>query len=378
MHFELSPEQEELRATTARFLEDTMPVTRLRELWESDADIGEWWARGADLGWASLFGPEALDAGSLSGGAVADAVILAEELGQGAAPGPFHAVNAFVAAVTTHGAADRQAEWLPGVLGGTTIGTWAFAEAHDAWSPSTLATRVVVEGDDVVVTGSKHYVESVAGAELLLVTGVGDGGLTQVVVPAAAAGVTVRAGRSVDLSRRFGTVDLDAVRVPRDHLLGAPGGAADDVERLLQVVLVLQSAEMHGAAGRVFDATVEYAKDRYAFGRPIGSFQALKHRFADMLQRLEFSRAIADGAARALDAGDDDAGRLARVAKCYVADAALDIVDDCVQINGGIGITWEHDAHVFSRRIALDRALWGSPELHKEELAGMLGVEVVR
>jgi len=377
MHFELTPEQEELRATTARFLEETMPVSGLRALWESDADLGEWWARSADLGWASLFGPEAFDAGSLSGGAAADAVILAEEIGRGAAPGPFHAVNAFVAALTTRGSEDRQAEWLPAVLGGAVIGTWAFAEAHDAWSPAELATSIAVEGDDVVVTGSKHYVESVADAELLLVTGVGNGGLTQVVVPAGTAGVVVHPGRSIDLSRTFGAVDFDAVRVPRDHLLGAPGGAAEDVERLLQVVLVLQSAEMHGAAGRVFDATVEYAKDRYAFGRPIGSFQALKHRFADMLQRLEFSRAISDGAARAIDV-DDDAARLARVAKCYVADAALDIVDDCVQINGGIGITWEHDAHVFSRRIALDRALWGSPELHKEELAGMLGMEAVR
>ena len=377
MHFELTPEQEELRATTARFLEETMPVSGLRALWESDADLGEWWARSADLGWASLFGPEAFDAGSLSGGAAADAVILAEEIGRGAAPGPFHAVNAFVAALTTRGSEDRQAEWLPAVLGGAVIGTWAFGEAHDAWSPAELATSIAVEGDDVVVTGSKHYVESVADAELLLVTGVGNGGLTQVVVPAGTAGVVVHPGRSIDLSRTFGAVDFDAVRVPRDHLLGAPGGAAEDVERLLQVVLVLQSAEMHGAAGRVFDATVEYAKDRYAFGRPIGSFQALKHRFADMLQRLEFARAISDGAARAIDV-DDDAARLARVAKCYVADAALDIVDDCVQINGGIGITWEHDAHVFSRRIALDRALWGSPELHKEELAGMLGMEAVR
>jgi alkylation response protein AidB-like acyl-CoA dehydrogenase len=377
MHFELTPEQEELRATTARFLEETMPVSGLRALWESDADLGEWWARSADLGWASLFGPEGFDAGSLSGGPAADAVILAEEIGRGAAPGPFHAVNAFVAALTTRGSEDRQAEWLPAVLGGAVIGTWAFAEAHDAWSPAELATSIAVEGDDVVVTGSKHYVESVADAELLLVTGVGNGGLTQVVVPAGTAGVVVHPGRSIDLSRTFGAVDFDAVRVPRDHLLGAPGGAAEDVERLLQVVLVLQSAEMHGAAGRVFDATVEYAKDRYAFGRPIGSFQALKHRFADMLQRLEFSRAISDGAARAIDV-DDDAARLARVAKCYVADAALDIVDDCVQINGGIGITWEHDAHVFSRRIALDRALWGSPELHKEELAGMLGMEAVR
>jgi alkylation response protein AidB-like acyl-CoA dehydrogenase len=378
MNFELTPEQEELRATTARFLEATMPSAELREHWGSGVGLGEWWTRCADLGWTSLFGPEALGAGSLSGHATVDAVVLAEEIGRRAAAGPFQAVNTFVAALTAGASPAVWAEWLPAVLSGAAVGTWAFAEPNDVWSPRQLATTVELDGDDVVVRGSKRYVEAVQDASVLLVTGIGDGGLTQVVVPTASPGVTVVAGRTVDLTRRFGGVDFDAVRVARANVLGAPGTAADDVERLLRISLVLQCAEMHGAAGKLFESTVAYAKDRHAFGRSIGSFQALKHRFADMLQRLEFARAITDGAARAIDVHDVDAARLARVAKCYVADAALDVVDDCVQINGGIGITWEHDAHVFSRRIALDRALYGAPELHNEELAVMLGVQATR
>jgi alkylation response protein AidB-like acyl-CoA dehydrogenase len=123
----------------------------------------------------------------------------------------------------------------------------------------------------------------------------------------------------------------------------------------------------------VFEFTIEYAQDRYAFGRPIASFQALKHRIADMLVWLEFSKSIADGAARAVDR-DDDAARLVSVAKAYVGDRCLDLIDDCVQINGGIGVTWEHDIHIYSRRAAVNRAVYGSPEEHKERLCTLLEV----
>ena len=152
-------------------------------------------------------------------------------------------------------------------------------------------------------------------------------------------------------------------------MVGEVGGAADAVERQLEIALALQCAETAGAADRVFEFTVEYAQDRFAFGRPIASFQALKHRIADMLQWLEFSKAVSDGAARAIDRGDADAARLASVAKAYVGDRCLDVIDDCVQLNGGIGVTWEHDIHLYSRRAAVNRAVYGSPEQHKERVA---------
>jgi alkylation response protein AidB-like acyl-CoA dehydrogenase len=145
------------------------------------------------------------------------------------------------------------------------------------------------------------------------------------------------------------------------------------VERQLMLAIALQTAETVGAADRVFEFTGKYAQDRFAFGRPIASFQALKHRFADMLMWLEFSKAIADGAAEAIDEGREDAPRIASIAAAYAGDRCLDVIDDCVQISGGIGVTWEHDIHLYSRRVALNRAVYGSPEQHKERVAVLLG-----
>jgi alkylation response protein AidB-like acyl-CoA dehydrogenase len=194
-----------------------------------------------------------------------------------------------------------------------------------------------------------------------------------VLVPAETDGVTVTRGRSIDLVRRFGSIAFDDARVPLSAVVGDIGGAGDAVERQLQIALALQCAETVGAADRVFEFTIEYAQDRYAFGRPIASFQALKHRIADMLMWLEFSKAISDAAARAVDR-DEDAARLVSVAKAYVGDRCLDLIDDCVQINGGIGVTWEHDIHIYSRRAAVNRAVFGSPEEHRERIAALLEV----
>ena len=162
---------------------------------------------------------------------------------------------------------------------------------------------------------------------------------------------------------------------PWVEFVGEVGGATAAVEHQLEIALALQCAEIVGAADRVFEFTIEYAQDRYAFGRPIASFQALKHRIADMLVWLEFSKSISDAAAKAVDGlGHEDPARLVSVAKAYVADKCLDLIDDCVQINGGIGVTWEHDIHIYSRRVAVDRAVYGSPEEHKERICALLEV----
>jgi alkylation response protein AidB-like acyl-CoA dehydrogenase len=221
--------------------------------------------------------------------------------------------------------------------------------------------------------GAKAYVEAAGAADVFLVTARDGEGLTQVLVPADTPGVTVTPGRSIDLVRRYGSITFDGARVPTQAVLGEVGGAAATVEHQLEIALALQCAESVGAADRVFAFTVEYAQDRFAFGRPIASFQALKHRIADMLQWLEFSKAIADAAANAIDR-DDNAARFVSVAKAYIGDRCLDIIDDCVQINGGIGMTWEHDIHLYSRRVALNRAVYGSPEEHKERLCALLDV----
>ena len=382
MNLELTEDQEFFRETTRRFLEEQAPLTKVRELWEhEDGFDRDWWRQAAELGWTSLFVPESFGGGSLSGAPTVDAVIVAEEMGRLVSPGPFLPVNVVAAALGAEGSESQQAAVLPGLLAGDSIATWAFAEPGGAWNGAGIDTTATIDGDTVVLRGTKAYVEAAGVADWFLVTAraTGEdsddhGRLTQVLVPAGTEGTTVTRGRSLDITRRFGSIAFDDARVPVDAIVGAPGGADAQVERQLELALALQCAETVGGADRVFEFTIEYAQDRYAFGRPIASFQALKHRIADMLVYVEFAKAITDGVARAIDADDADTPRLASVAKAYVADRCLDVIDDCVQINGGIGVTWEHDIHLYSRRAAVNRAVYGSPEQHKERVGALLGV----
>jgi alkylation response protein AidB-like acyl-CoA dehydrogenase len=375
VNLELTEDQELFRETTRKFLESTVPITTVRELWDSvDGFDRGWWEEAAGLGWTSLLAPESQGGGSLSGGPLRDAVIVAEEIGRTVAPGPFHAVNVVAAALAAEGTPEQQAAVVPGLLDGSGIASWAYGEPRAGWGPGDLALRVEVDGGDVVLDGAKAYVEAASVCDHFLVTGRTGDGFTQVLVPAGTAGLTVIRGRSIDLVRRYGSLRLDGVRLPASAVVGMPGGAAAAVERQLQIAVALQCAETVGAAERAFETTVEYSRDRIAFGRPIASFQALKHRMADSFQWLEFSKAIADAAAEAVDTGDPDAGRTVSVAKAYVADRCLDVIDDCVQISGGIGVTWEHDVHLYSRRVAVNRAVWGTPEEHRERVAERMGM----
>jgi alkylation response protein AidB-like acyl-CoA dehydrogenase len=374
VNLELTEDQEFFRDTTRRFLESEAPLTTVRALWDTtDGLERDWWSKAAELGWTTLFVPEEHGGGSLSGHPAEDAVIVAEEMGRAVAPGPFLPVNVVCAALARDGSADQQAELFPGLLAGETIATWAFAERGGSWDASGVSLTAEPSGDSIVLTGRKAYVEAAGVADSFLVTARTGDGLTQLLVPADTDGVSVTPGRSIDLVRRYGSIGFDGARVPASAVVGEVGGAADAVDRQLQIALALQCAETVGAADRVFEFTIEYAQDRYAFGRPIASFQALKHRIADMLVWLEFSKSISDGAARAVDR-DEDAARMVSVAKAYVADRCLDLIDDCVQINGGIGVTWEHDIHIYSRRAAVNRAVYGSPEEHKERLCTLLDV----
>jgi alkylation response protein AidB-like acyl-CoA dehydrogenase len=203
------------------------------------------------------------------------------------------------------------------------------------------------------------------------VTGRTDDGLTQVLVPASATGVSVEPMHTIDLTRRFSTVRFDSVRVPRSAIVGDAGRAASQVERQLQLALVMLNAEIVGAMHRAFDMTVEWAFDRYTFGRPLASYQALKHRFADMKSWLEAGHAISDAAAVAVQAHAADARELVSIAKAYVGNYGAELLQDCVQIHGGIGLTFEHDLHLFLRRVSVDRALFGTPAEHRQRITSI-------
>jgi len=376
VNLELTEDQEFFRDTTRKFLAAEVPLTTVRDLYDArDGFDRSWWRQAAELGWTSLFVPADVGGGSLSGRPTCDAVIVAEEMGRIVAPGPFLPVNVVAAAIAWFGSVEQQAAVLPGVLGGDAVAAWAFCEPGGRWDAHSITTTVRAEGDTLVLDGTKAYVEAAAVADHLLVTARDGDGLTNVLVPSTSAGVAVRSGRSIDMTRRFGTVELRDVRLPATAAVGDRGEGRAAVDRLLALALALQCAEMVGIADRTLEFTLEYGGERFAFGRPVVSFQALKHRIADMTVALEGSKAVSDALAAAVDEGRADAARLASVAKAYVGTHCLDIVDDCVQITGGIGVTWEHDIHLYNRRAAVDRAVYGTPEEHKERLFSLLTEE---
>jgi alkylation response protein AidB-like acyl-CoA dehydrogenase len=241
---------------------------------------------------------------------------------------------------------------------------------HDGLGEVTATA--VASGDDWVLSGEKAPVEHGAQAAFFLVTARTGDGLTQLLVPADSPGVTVTPQKTIDISRRFARISFRDVRVPAAAVVGAPGAAAADVERQLRTALVIQTAEMVGAMDRAFELTVAWAADRYSFGRPLASYQALKHRFADQKMWLETSHALADAAAVAVQNDDERAGELVSVAKSYLAQYGPELCQDCVQLHGGIGVTFEHDLHLYLRRVVLASALLGTAREHRLRITSLL------
>ena len=306
--------------------------------------------------------PEADGGGCLSEHGLLDLVLVAEAFGTTVAPGPLGPVNLVASAVGARGSDDQRAAVLPGLLDGSAIAAWC---GH-------VPIEATVDGDAIVLDGRVTAVEAAAEAAHLLVAARTPGGLTHVLVPADAAGVSVTPLRSLDLVRRYAAVAFEGVSLPVAAAVGPVDGAADEVERLLQIACVLQCAETCGAIDRVFEMTLEYLGDRYSFGRPLSSYQALKHRLADDKLWLEACHGTSSAAARAVAEGAPDARELVSVAKQWIGPHATELIQDAVQLHGGIGITWEHDLHLYLRRATVNRAMHGTPEWHAERVAAAL------
>ena len=368
----LSSDQELFRETTAKLLDERVPVGELRRLREDADGFGTgYWRRGADLGWTSLLVGEHHSGGSISGAGLVDLALVAYEFGRHAAPGPL-AVTNIVAATLDEAGGDRFDGVIKELLSGEAVATWGLAEAPPNDGLDSVLLDVRVEGDEVVLNGVKRPVESGGRADYLLVSGRTGSGLSQVLVPARTAGVSVSPMHSVDVTRRFSVVAFDDVRVPLDLVVGEPGAAAGQVELQAGRAVAIGCAEAVGAMQTAFDLTVEWAFDRYSFGRPLASYQELKHRFADMLSWLEASHAVSDAATAALASGSADAAELLSVAKAFIGDYGGELMQDCVQMHGGIGVTFEHDLHLYLRRHTLNRALYGTPAEHRARLADIV------
>ena len=373
MELDISEDQELLQETTASFLRSECPIERVRELADTSAGFErDWWSKGADLGWTSLLVPESEGGGSIGPSGLVDLTLVAREFGRGVAPGPLVPVNVVASALARAGSADQKRRLLPDLLSGNAIASWCFAEPDPYAELGRIETRAAPDGDGWRLTGSKFPVEAAAEADFFLVTSLADTGPMQFLVPADSAGVRVEPARALDLVRRFAEVRFDSVHLSGDCVLGGTGDVADQIEHQLQTALIVQLAETVGAARQVFDFSLEWVGERYSFGRPLSSYQEIKHRFADMKLWLEACHAIADEAAWSVAEQADDSERVVSAAKAYVGEFATELIQDCVQMHGGIGVTSEHDIHLYLRRAAQNRALYGHPREHRARIAARL------
>jgi alkylation response protein AidB-like acyl-CoA dehydrogenase len=369
MEFSETSDQEFFRATTRKFLEAECPPAKVRQLGKTaDGFEREYWRRGAELGWTSLLIPEELGGGSISGQGVVDLSLVAFEFGGHAAPGPLFGTNVVAAALSRSPSAAHQ-EVLHGLLTGERVAAWAHPEPLG--NVKTEATRT---SGGFVLNGTITPVEGGLQADDLLVTAAVDGRMAQFLLPFDSAGVSMTRLSTVDLTRRFAAVHFDSVKVPESAALGAIGRASGDVRWQLQLGLVMQLAQMVGAMQKAFDMTTEWAFNRYSFGRPLASYQELKHRFADMKMWLEASYAIAACAARATEEGTG-ADEAVSAGKSYVGQYGPELLHDCVQIHGGIGVTSDHDLHLYLRRVTVDVPLYGAPAAHRRRLADIVSEE---
>jgi alkylation response protein AidB-like acyl-CoA dehydrogenase len=366
----LSEDQQFFRETTQKFLDDKSPVPTVRSFRHHDDGFErDYWRQGAELGWVSLLVPEEHGGGSISGKGVVDITLVADAFGSHTAPGPLLPSNIVAAALARSGSDAQRAETLPAIIAGEIVPAWVVgAPSGDTVSTGITATA---DGDGYVLDGTQGPVEAAAQADLLLVTARLGDDLAQFLVPTHAPGVHVAPLESIDLTRRYGRVDLRDVRVDAHAAVGTPGGSGADVERQVQLAVVIQTAEMVGAAQVVFDFTLEWMFDRYSFGRPLASYQNLKHRFADMKMWLEASHAMAAAAARAVQDESSEAAEVASMAKAYTAQYLPELVQDCVQMHGGIGVTYEHDIHLYLRRVSVDAVTHGSASDHRQRIVSL-------
>lgn len=362
-------EQRELAAVARRWFEERLPSPELRKVIETPEGFDRSrWQEMAAMGWQAMAIPEEYGG---AGFGYLEVAVLAEEMGRALYPGPYWTSAVMAADLILAGGSELQKrELLPAIADGSRIVVPAVTEAGGAWDTSGIETEAVPQGDGWVISGAKRYVVHGSVADDYLVAArVGDG-IGWFVIPAAA--TERRRLDALDLTRSLAEVTFDAVAVGEDALLPGEGEAL--AERMVTVGSVTLAMEQVGLAQRCLDMAVEYAKERHQFGRPIGSFQAVKHTCADMLVQVESARAAAQAAASALAADDEELAELAPLAKSYCSEASLFCAAENIQVHGGIGFTWEHDAHLYFRRAKSSHLMLGDPVRHRRLLAERIGL----
>jgi alkylation response protein AidB-like acyl-CoA dehydrogenase len=368
--FAFDADQDDFRASLRRFLADKAPLAAVRRASETELgyDRALWQQMSTQLGLPGLHLPE--EHGGSGTGLLEPALVM-EETGRALTSSPYAACLLASLAVLRFGSQEHRSALLPGLASGELVATLATVETGSPAGLVGLQTTALSRGDAVALTGRKVLVEHGASADVLLVSAAGPdagaAGSRLYVVRADAPGLTRTRTPALDLTRPVAQIDLDATPA-------VPLGEPADLTPLVDLWCALLSAEMVGGTAACLDMAVAYAKQRYQFNRPIGSFQAVKHRCAEMLVALDGARAAAQYAVFAADRGSPELATVAPLAKAEAADAYTFAAGWTIQVLGGIGFTWEQDAHLYFRRAWADAGLLGSPAVQRARLADALGL----
>jgi len=371
VNFDFDEDQQELRGTVRRFLEHSSAEADVRRLMATELgyDRAVWDRMATELGLHGLAIPEEYGGAGFS---FTELGVVLEEMGRALLCAPFFA-SVVLAAELLKAIDDEQArkDYLPGIALGDTIATVALTEDDGGWAPSSVTVRAVRDGGTWRLTGTKTYVPDGLSAGLILVVARTADGIGVFAVEGSADGLTRQALPTMDQTRKQASLRFDATQA---RLLGDPADGWAAVGRMLQVAAIGLAVEQAGGAQRALEMAVEYAKLREQFGRPIGSFQAIKHKCASMMVTVESMKSAAYYGLWAVSSGGDELPLVASVAKAFCSDGYTMVTAENIQIHGGIGFTWEHPAHLYLKRARSSRVLLGGPDFHRDIVARLAGI----
>ena len=379
MNFGFSEEQDLLRSTARKFLENECPSVKVRALMDGpEAMDPALWAKLAEQGWLGLISPE--EYGGMGLGFV-DLVVLMEEMGRAVVPGPyFSTVLLGGLAILEAGAAAQKKEWLPKIAEGEKRATLGWMEPSAMLGPQGVTLGAAQSGGRFTLSGTKLFVHDAHTADAIVVAArtspgkTAEDGITLFLLPKGTPGLQVTLLPTMDQTRKLCDVTLTNVTVGAEAVMGEVGGGWQPLSRVLDRATVALCAEMCGGAQKVLEMTVEYAKIRQTFGRPIGSYQGVKHKAADMLVDVENSKSITYYAAWAMDEGVPEGPLAVSMAKAYVSDASRRVAAAGIQLHGGIGFTWEHDLHLYFKRAKGSELTFGDATHHRERVAQLVNL----
>jgi alkylation response protein AidB-like acyl-CoA dehydrogenase len=366
MDFDLNKPQKLLQESARTFFARECPPERVRELMATETAHDEnLWRAIADQGWTGLIVPE--EYGGLGLGLVELAVVI-EEMGRACLPGAFISTLWASALIERAGSEEQKAKYLDAISAGDLKATVALLENTADWHPAAVQLRAEVEGQGYSLHGRKEFVTDAAVADLIVVVARSNSGVVLALVEKGATGVTITETPAIDSTRKLYSIDFDNAHAENS----LQGNVKEALEYGSSVASVALSAEMLGGMQWVLDTTVEYAKTRLQFGRPIGSYQAVQHHCADMLLMTESSRSAVYYAAYTLSVKDPLTRQAISMAKAYCSDAAREVGNLGIQVHGGIGFTWEHNLHLYYKRAKSSEIMLGDSTYHREELARLV------